>query len=94
MNRSVLDVLKPYCNAAVLLDFGLDNGIPYPRNSSARLKVLLTDTVPESQSDPEKPIRAAGFAGWIVAPTEPADAIPAYITEVGRHIEEVNDEQD
>ncbi|MCZ7568857.1 MAG: hypothetical protein M5U01_09750 [Ardenticatenaceae bacterium] len=72
---SPLEKLKPYCNSGILLDFFLDHGVPYPRRHSIErlVKVLLPNEIPVVRSDPDKPLRAAAFAGWAMAQVQSAD---------------------
>ncbi len=64
---NVLDKIRTFCRASVLLDYSLDVGIPYPRDYSFRTaKIMLVDKLPTPRGDPFKPIRAAAFAGWAV----------------------------
>lgn len=66
--RGTLDKMRPFCAAALMLDYNLDNGIPYPRPHT--LNIMFSERTPVSQFDPLKPIRAAAFAGWAVSTPE------------------------
>lgn len=52
--------------------YALDDGVPY--SSPDRLpSLLLVDSWPDTPSDPEKPIRAAAFGGWVMASASDAE---------------------
>ena len=78
--RAILEKMRPLCVTALMLDYSLDNGIPYPR--ARTLNVMFSDRTPVSQFDPLKPIRAAAFAGWAVSVPESGEEAQSQIDEL------------
>jgi hypothetical protein len=57
--------LKPYCEAGVALEYMMENdGDIYPRDFRPKPRLLLVNKRPQWRTDPDKPLRAAAFAGW------------------------------
>jgi hypothetical protein len=64
-NRAA-DELKRIWRRGMNNGFILDTGVPYP-DRDAQPNIVLIDEWPKNRSDPDKPIRAAAFSGWIMA---------------------------
>lgn len=58
--------LRTLCDAGFTYCYQLDTGVPY-ENPDANLNVLLVEDWLNLRYDPEKPVRAAAFGGWILA---------------------------
>ena len=84
--RSTLEKMRPFCIASLMLNYSLDSGIPYPR--SYTLNMMFSETVPVSQFDPLKPIRAAAFAGWAVSTVESGEEAQRQIDELKQRASE------
>lgn len=62
--RSAREKIRPFCVYSIQRAYGLDGGVPYPRNADPN--ILVIDEPPSSRFDPFKPVRCANFAGWAV----------------------------
>ena len=65
--RPIYGALEPLLSLSTQQDYGLDNGRLAVRHGKLPPNVLLVDSFPIRRYDPEKPIRAAAFAGWAMA---------------------------
>lgn len=72
--------LRPYLSAAVVFDYSLDSGVPYPVADlkSSPMNLMIVDQQPEMRLDPWKPVRAAAFAGWTLSLSASRDEIAEY----------------
>ncbi len=86
---SVLDRLRPYCNAAIKMAYRVDNGTPYSTEYASYVKILVSDEFPHTQYDSEKPLRAAAFAGWVVTPVQSVEELEGYTVRVKEDLQEV-----
>ena len=77
--RGLSGRLALVCRDIIQNRFVLDNGVPYPAQVAESLmhppslgaaNVLVVDEIPFSRFDPDKPIRAAAFAGWAMSTAE------------------------
>lgn len=62
---SPMEALRKVCRSVFSLNFAVDNGVPYPVDPTKN--ILAVDRAPLGRFDPEKPARAAAFAGWAMA---------------------------
>jgi hypothetical protein len=76
LSTSISERIKPLCRDLLQFSYSLDNGVPYLRENTANL--LITDAAPLKRFDPEKPVRAAAFAGWVVTRLRDIDEILNY----------------
>lgn len=58
--------------------FTMDNGVPYPTDG-ARYGVVVIDEFRDFRGDPDKLVRAAAFAGWVLAPRNQKPMVPELI---------------
>jgi hypothetical protein len=63
-------------------EYTFDRNIPYPKKLIPG--IALADRVPGVRGDPEKPLRAAAFSGWIVADASSTDELDAIIERARR----------
>jgi len=93
--RSRFSRLRPFCESAIQLEYSLDNGIPYPRDGGlgeVPVKVLVVDETPTLRFDPEKPLRAAAFTGWVITQGLSSKDIEEYTVFLEETIERAVDE--
>ena len=80
--------IEPFLAASTMLNYNIDNGVPYVNEEMAGLLVANRPSLPVF--DPLKPLRAAAFAGWgIVQSLSPADARTA-IVRIGNWLDETH----
>src|SRR6266496_427151 len=65
INRPMLPHLRAYWTEGLTENFRLDGGVPYP--SSLWPRFLLIQRWPRQIHDPDKPVRAIAFSGWVMA---------------------------
>lgn len=61
--------------------YTLDTGVPYA-DMNSQPSILLAEEWPTMKIDPEKPIRASAFSGWIIAQPTNSDEIEQLIERV------------
>lgn len=66
--------LRSICNTGLVEGHQLDTGVPYPKTDS-QLNVLLVESWPSVRHDPEKPLRSAAFACWIMTSSSGAEDV-------------------
>ncbi|MGH9763151.1 MAG: hypothetical protein ACREAC_20180, partial [Blastocatellia bacterium] len=74
-SRSVMELLRPFCEFSLVRSYVLDFGVPYPNPNYPDPNVLLVEQWPTTRLDPMKAVRAAAFAGWVTAAAEEAEEI-------------------
>jgi hypothetical protein len=84
--RSAIAQIKPFCITALDLDYILDNRVPYQTEDSA--KVLNASERPVARFDPQKPVRAAAFAGWLVTQANSPQELQEAAEQVRRRLRE------
>ena len=63
-------------------EFEFDNNVPYPKQFTPGIAV--SDAIPELKGDPEKPLRAAAFSGWIFTDASSIQDLDAIIDRAER----------
>jgi hypothetical protein len=63
--QSPAERFLPFWTDGLLEDFEFDTGIPYRRKALPR--VVMVESWPSRRGDPDKPMRAAAFSGWVMA---------------------------
>lgn len=58
-------------------EYVFDNAVPYPKTFGPGIAV--SEKIPEIKNDPEKPLRAAAFAGWIMTDASSIEELDAII---------------
>jgi hypothetical protein len=80
------ETLRRACRDILQSTFSLDTGIPHPKHAAT--SVLVVDGLPVDRLDPEKPVRAAAFAGWTMAEPRTADGVLRVIERLQSQREE------
>ena len=94
--RGMSGKLAPVCRDIVQDRFILDNGVPYPsvhRASPNFANVLVVDEIPFDRFDPDKPIRAAAFAGWAMSIAEGWEQVERDAQLLGEKFSRAEDER-
>jgi len=73
--RSPTSSISSYCIFALRSEYTLDMGVPYPKFLGSN--ILLVEIMPREKYDENKSVRAAAFAGWVMAAADSPDEIPA-----------------
>jgi hypothetical protein len=65
-----------------LSDFGLDNGIPYPKTDGENITVLVADDWSNHFDETSKAVVATAFAGVAIAPAAAKEIVEAFIDKL------------
>jgi hypothetical protein len=93
--RKERDALRSACRDVIQARFTLDKGVPYPSEprSPSKPNVLVADRIPIGRFDPEKPLRAAAFAGWSLFDRGATHEVIRYAAHLRRQLETSTNER-
>jgi len=86
--KAKVDKLRDIISVGTRINYKLDDGIPYS-SREAKVNIIALDEVPISRIDPEKPIRAGAFAGWILIRPSSVNEIEEKKQIVAKNLREV-----
>jgi len=72
--------LDEYMYDSLMMSLTLNNGVPVKYKNSAG--ILITGPLRPTLSDPEKPIRAAAFAGWALVNDDEPDGLTSALAQL------------
>lgn len=82
--NSIQPVLQPVVDFGFRSGFSLDKGVPYPVAPS--INMLLVDKVPHIAHDPQKPLRCAALAGWLMITPRPFDEYQQVVADANEKL--------
>ncbi len=86
--RSVQPILQPIIDFGFRAGFSLDRGVPYPVAQS--VNTLLVDEIPKVPHDPQKPLRCAALAGWLMITPRPFDEYEQVVANANEELRAVD----